>query len=296
MRRREPPGYYAILSKGQRPAQLEARPRKPPGFYKLGNGRPRLAARTPVGKVSRRRRYASHKPMHRSRFALSEYEKARVQQLLADPTFHARCGRESVGHADLLGLLPGMWVNDNIINLYTASIMAKNVQKGRETIVIFSTFFYHQLKTAGYTNGRLGKWTKKLDIFVKDAVIIPINVDNAHWIVAVINFRLQRIEIYDSAHWDHTNVFYRLREHIDLEHQNKHNTDLDLTEWQDFTAPMPSQTNNHDCGVFALRAILHLASPFRYLARSARSLPFDQGDMPDLRERMVLEIFEINDL
>jgi Ulp1 family protease len=43
------------------------------------------------------------------------------------------------------------------------------------------------------------------------------------------------------------------------------------------------QTNRYDCGVFACRIIF-------YLARSARSFPFGQDDMSDLRERTVLEI------
>ncbi|KAJ7920053.1 hypothetical protein B0H13DRAFT_1987569 [Mycena leptocephala] len=291
MRLREAPGFFAALLKGRRPVKLEARPRKPPGFYRLlGNtsGPTRTSAVKPAARSSRRRRlrkrYYPCKLAYRSRFALSKSEKARVKQLLADPTFHVTCGRESVTHADLVGLLPGMWVNDNIINFYAASVMAsKTLRRGRESIFIFSTFFYHQLITVGYTNGRLGRWTKEIDTFAKDTVLIPINIKNVHWIIAALNFRMKRVEIYDSAHWDHTNVFLLLREYLALEHQKKHNINLDLTEWQDFTAPTPMQTNSYDCGVFACRIIF-------YLARSARSFPFGQDDMSDLRERTVLEI------
>ncbi|KAJ7762442.1 hypothetical protein B0H14DRAFT_2539996 [Mycena olivaceomarginata] len=301
MRLREAPGFYAALLKDRRPVKLEARPRKPPGFYKLlGNtsGPTRTSAVKPAARSSRRRwpqkRYDPCKLVHRSRFALSKSEKARVKPLLADPTFHATCGRESVTHADLVGLLPGMWVNDNIINFYAASVMAsKTLRRGPKSIFIFSTFFYHQLITAGYTNGRLGRWTKEIsdsfvilfqiDIFAKDTVLIPINIENVHWIIAALSFRLKRVEIHDSAHWDHSTVFLLLREYLALEHQKKHNISLDLTEWQDFTAPTPTQTNSYDCGVFACRIIF-------YLARSAQSFPFVQDDMSDLRERTVLEI------
>ena len=38
----------------------------------------------------------------------------------------------------------------------------------------------------------------QFDLFSKDIVLIPINHKNVHWAVAVINFRLKRIEYYDS--------------------------------------------------------------------------------------------------
>lgn len=38
-------------------------------------------------------------------------------------------------------------------------------------------------------------------------ILIPINIRNAHWAVAAINFRLNRIEVYDSIPSDHTDMF-----------------------------------------------------------------------------------------
>jgi sentrin-specific protease 1 len=77
--------------------------------------------------------------------------------LLRDPGFLADCGREKVTHADLLRLLPGNWLNDAVINYYAAAIM-----QTREKVYIFNSFFWTKLEAAGYVNGDLAKWTKKV--------------------------------------------------------------------------------------------------------------------------------------
>ncbi|KAJ7467228.1 hypothetical protein B0H11DRAFT_1732868, partial [Mycena galericulata] len=147
---------------------------------------------------------------------------------------------------------------------------------------VMTSFFWPKLET-GYINARLAKWTKTVDIFTKDAVLIPINIDNAHWAVVAIQFRQKQIVLYDSARWDLSYVFPRLREYLDCEHRDKRKTPFDFTDWQNNT---PRQTNGYDCGVFACQFI-------RYLARAARSFPFDQNDILALRKRMALQI---NDL
>jgi hypothetical protein len=48
-----------------------------------------------------------------------------------------------------------------------------------------------------------------------------------------------------------------LREYLALEHQKKHNINLDLTEWQDFTAPV----RQHFFYIFSFS----LNGPYQYL-------------------------------
>ena len=40
--------------------------------------------------------------------------------------------------------------------------------------------------------------TLQINIFAKDAILVPINLGNAHWTFACINIRLKRVEYYDS--------------------------------------------------------------------------------------------------
>jgi sentrin-specific protease 1 len=144
--------------------------------------------------------------------------------------------RETVKHKDLMCLKPGKWLNDEIINFYGALILGRSegfkenrphgvvvgeAVKGRRTplnVHYFSTFFWTKLVNEGYDKGRLAKWTKKvgywispipsslqvliftlqIEIFSKDAILIPVNHNNTHWAAAAINFRQKRIESFDS--------------------------------------------------------------------------------------------------
>jgi Ulp1 family protease len=51
-------------------------------------------------------------------------------------------------------------------------------------IHIFSTFFYLKLSTGGYSH--VTRWTKNIDLFTKDIIIIPINHSQNHWSLYVI--------------------------------------------------------------------------------------------------------------
>jgi len=41
-------------------------------------------------------------------------------------------------------------------------------------------------------------YSRQVDIFAKDLILIPINVGGMHWIAAAINMRKKRIEYFDS--------------------------------------------------------------------------------------------------
>jgi len=140
------------------------------------------------------------------------------------------------------------------------------------------------LLTSGYEKGRLAKWTKKVDLFSKDVVLIPVNHGNAHWTAAAINFRQKRFESYDSMDMAKEKVFRKLREYINEEHKNKKKKDFDFTGWQDLAPDYtPQQENGFDCGVFTCQFM-------ETLSRGEEFFNFTQKDMPYLRRRMIWEI------
>lgn len=49
--------------------------------------------------------------------------------------------------------------------------------------------------------------TVQVDVFAKDAILVPINLGNAHWTFACVNIRLKRIEYYDSLGGRRTIVY-----------------------------------------------------------------------------------------
>ena len=44
----------------------------------------------------------------------------------------------------------------------------------------------------------VARWTKTVDVFSQDLLIIPINHDNLHWCLATVDMRSRAISYYDS--------------------------------------------------------------------------------------------------
>ena len=138
-----------------------------------------------------------------------------IASLLAKHGVVSRSGREQVSDRDLWRLKPGQWLNDEIINFYGQLIMERSIQavqakendRGKILDAYYmSSFFWTKLQS-GYEKGRLAKWTKKVDIFSKDIVLLPVNHGNSHWTSAAINFKQKRFESYDSMGSDCAHVF-----------------------------------------------------------------------------------------
>ncbi|KIK71293.1 hypothetical protein GYMLUDRAFT_325663 [Collybiopsis luxurians FD-317 M1] len=234
--------------------------------------------------------------------SLPPEDEEQVKKLLQKPGLISKYAKEQVSNADMVRLRPGNWLNDEVINFYGAMILGRSedskenskengvngVASTKKNKVLnvhyFSTFFWQKLERDGYEKGRLAKWTKKIDLFSKDVVLIPVNHDNMHWTAAAINFRQKRIESYDSMMLDRSMVFKRLRDYLDAEHRNKKKTPFDFTGWEDYVLEdTPLQENGFDCGVFTCQFL-------ESLSRGEETFNFTQSDIPYLRRRMIWEI------
>ncbi|KAA0188347.1 hypothetical protein HAZT_HAZT011751 [Hyalella azteca] len=97
---------------------------------------------------------------------------------------------------DYKSLQEESFLNDTILNFYL-----KLPEKQRNKVHLFSTLFYKRLTTkyhhpaeddprlsaAAKRHARVKSWTKCVDIFDKDFIIIPVN-EQAHWFLAIICF------------------------------------------------------------------------------------------------------------
>ncbi|CAE6369147.1 unnamed protein product [Rhizoctonia solani] len=220
--------------------------------------------------------------------ALGAEDQAEVAAALAKRGTVAKFAREQVSDSDLSRLKPAQWLNDEVINFYGALILARSeeAQKGKGKALdvhYFNTFFFAKLEEMGYEKSRIGKWTKKIDIFKKDVVLIPVNLGNAHWTCAAINFQKKRIEYHDSMGRKRGKIYKILRDYLSSEHKDKKKKDFDFTGWEDhFDENAPQQENGYDCGVFSCQ----------YMECLSRGAPFgfSQENMSYLRQRMILEI------
>ncbi|KAF8597149.1 cysteine proteinase [Ceratobasidium sp. AG-I] len=200
----------------------------------------------------------------------------------------ARVAEEQLSDEDLACLNPTQSLNHNIINFYGALLMARCEQEERDDlktpdIHYFRTSFFAKLEALGYEKARLGNRTKKIDIFEKDVLLIPVGLENADWACAAIYLKQKRIEYYDSMGRQHSNVHACLRDYLEKEHLDKKKTSFDWAGWEYiFDKKTPRQENHHDCGVFSCQYM-------ECISRGAGS-DFGGSKVVHLRQRMILEI------
>ncbi|KAJ7579928.1 cysteine proteinase [Mycena floridula] len=280
----------AFLQSALEKARATLQEPKPPKPFAPSLEQLRLRTRTKDDEIERRLRGPKAPALPE---ALPPKDDAAVEGFFRKLGIISKYAREQVGDSDLKRLRPGQWLNDEIINFYGAMILGRSEDQmaGKENggnkglnVFYFTTFFWSKLEKDGYDKGRLAKWTKKVDIFTKDVVLVPVNHHNTHWTGAAINFRRKRIESYDSMNMDRSNVFQQLRGYLDAEHRNKKKKPFDFTGWVDYTLDeTPQQENCYDCGVFTCQFL-------EWLSRGEEMFGFSQQDIPYLRRRMVWEI------
>ncbi|XP_072750156.1 uncharacterized protein [Anoplolepis gracilipes] len=111
-------------------------------------------------------------------------------------------GGIAINTEDYLCLAEDQFLNDVIIDFYlkylTLEILSESDQHRTH---VFSSYFYKRLTSphaqaaenvvpmtaAAKRHARVQKWTKNVNIFEKDFIIIPIN-EHAHWFLAIICF------------------------------------------------------------------------------------------------------------
>ncbi|KAJ1674990.1 SUMO1 sentrin specific peptidase 1 [Spiromyces aspiralis] len=144
----------------------------------------------------------------------------------------------------------------------------------------FNTFFFTTLVNGGYS--RVRRWTRKVRLFEKDIVIVPVHL-GVHWCCVSIWPKKNLIYYYDSLGGDGRRTLDLLLDYLELESQDKLNKPLDKSIW-DAQCPkdIPLQKNGYDCGVFACAFAEHLTRESNF--------NFSQRDMKYLRKKMMIEI------
>ncbi|XP_030042767.1 sentrin-specific protease 3 [Microcaecilia unicolor] len=93
---------------------------------------------------------------------------------------------------DDLGTLYGQnWLNDQVMNMYGDLVMDTVPEK----VHFFNSFFYDKLRTKGYDGVK--RWTKNVDIFNKELLLIPIHLE-VHWSLISVNVKQKSITYFDS--------------------------------------------------------------------------------------------------
>ncbi len=89
----------------------------------------------------------------------------------------------------------------------------------------FSSFFLTML-TNGYK--RVQRWTRSKDVFSLDRIIFPVNLNNTHWCLAVINMKAKKFEYYDSLGGRNDKCLKQLRMWLQEESLDKKKEPFDV--------------------------------------------------------------------
>ncbi|XP_056606333.1 sentrin-specific protease 2 [Triplophysa dalaica] len=184
---------------------------------------------------------------------------------------------------DLATLQEGSWLNDEVINFYMNLVMSRSEPDGPgRKVYSFSTFLFPKLHGGGHAAVR--RWTKAVDLFMFDIILIPLHL-GVHWALAVVDFKSKSVRSYDSMGQRHDDICSMILLYLKEEYKVKKGKDLDISKWTVSSlrpSEIPHQKNGSDCGVFVCKYA-------DYIARG-HSLTFRQNHMPYFRKAMIWEI------
>lgn len=175
------------------------------------------------------------------------------------------------------------WLNDEVINFYMNLLIARGASSNKYPKVhAMNTFFYPKLLSGGHSS--LRRWTRKVDIFAQDLVVVPIHLD-IHWCMSIIDFRDKSILYYDSMGGNNPKCLIALKQYLQDESQDKKKQPYDMSNWTLQSAKnIPQQMNGSDCGMFSCM--------FAEYVCANKKITFTQDDMPYFRNKMVYEILK----
>ncbi|KAH8856501.1 Sentrin-specific protease 1 [Schistosoma japonicum] len=180
-----------------------------------------------------------------------------------------------VTRRELMTLTGTNWLSDMVINFYLQLLQHRSQrQTNLPRIAVLSTFFYAKLTAAtggGYSGVR--RWTRQIQLFDQDIILIPIHDRGMHWCLSCVDLRAKSITYYDSMGSGNMKCLKQLMDYLKNESLDKRNTELpDPDSWKFVNTEdtVPQQYNGSDCGVF-------LCTFSEFLSRGA-SFTFSQSN------------------
>ncbi|PSN41014.1 hypothetical protein C0J52_16055 [Blattella germanica] len=173
------------------------------------------------------------------------------------------------------------WLNDEVINFYMELLKERGKLENYPSVYCFNSFFYTKLVTGG-GHSSVRRWTRKVDIFSYDLIIIPIHLD-VHWCLIAIDFEKRTVKYYDSMGSPNNKCLECIIKYLKAECLDKKKTHFNLSGWLiENVKDLPQQMNGSDCGVFS-------CTYAEFICRNA-DIVFTQYDMSFFRRKMVYEI------
>ncbi|XP_010917704.1 uncharacterized protein [Elaeis guineensis] len=191
----------------------------------------------------------------------------------------------SLSKRDIDLLQPETFINDTIIDFYIKYLKNKVEPNEKHRFHFFNSFFFRKLADLDKDQGnasegraaflRVHKWTRKVDIFAKDYIFIPVNF-NLHWSLLVVchpgevaTFRDDDIKEsskvpcilhMDSIKGSHTGLKNIIQSYLWEEWKERHpesseDNSSKFSNLRFVSLELPQQENSFDCGLFLLHYV-----------------------------------------
>ncbi|XP_021625723.1 probable ubiquitin-like-specific protease 2B isoform X3 [Manihot esculenta] len=191
----------------------------------------------------------------------------------------------AISKRDVELLQPETFINDTIIDFYIKYLKNKIQPEKQHQFHFFNSFFFRKLADLdkdprNTCEGRAAfqrvrKWTRKVNLFEKDYIFIPVNY-SLHWSLIVIchpgevaNFRDEEIERalkvpcilhMDSIRGSHRGLKNLFQSYLCEEWKERHTETPDdvsskFSHLRFVPLELPQQENSFDCGLFLLHYV-----------------------------------------
>ncbi|EDO17497.1 hypothetical protein Kpol_1058p34 [Vanderwaltozyma polyspora DSM 70294] len=145
---------------------------------------------------------------------------------------------------DFKTLDQGRWLNDTIIEFFM-----KFVEQNTPGSIAYNSFFYSNLSRRGYDGVRRWMKKKKVNILDLNKVFVPINLNQSHWVLCIIDIPQKSILFADSLSVGPSStsfhVMENLQDYIIKESNGKIGSNFKLVY-----LTTPQQDNGFDCGIY----------------------------------------------
>uniref|UniRef100_A0AC34F146 Ubiquitin-like protease family profile domain-containing protein n=1 Tax=Panagrolaimus sp. ES5 TaxID=591445 RepID=A0AC34F146_9BILA len=212
-------------------------------------------------------------PFHYPRYFGEEFESYRLKY----------CGSKIKAY-DFDTLEPKTWLNDTIVNSYMDLIVERSqLDHYLPKVYSFHSFFYPNYRKKEYDG--IASWIKH-DIFDYDYILIPIHeLQNAHWLMIIVDVELKVIGAFDSLSHDNTHHLEHVRKFLVTHAKAVDDITNELADWEIFNdKSAPPQQNGYDCGVYA--------SQYAQYICKRKILDFQQSQLNYFRKRMKYELLK----
>ena len=177
-------------------------------------------------------------------------------KLFSWTSLHGKC---EIFSTSVCRLEEGKKIDDNTVDFFILhSIDSLLEEDKRDNLHVFNSCFYAKI-AKNFNPKSTRHWTKKINIFEKDFVILPV-CQNDHWILIIVKMVFPKVSVMvlDSANEERiprVNVERTVKRYLEDEWCAKRSVQQDLIFQSTKYPVVPQQTNNTDCGAYLLKNV-----------------------------------------